>query len=39
MQRSDTRLLTTHVGSLPRVEGLADLLIVREQLSLSVMHH
>jgi 5-methyltetrahydropteroyltriglutamate--homocysteine methyltransferase len=31
MQRSETRLLTTHVGSLPRVEGLADLLITREQ--------
>jgi 5-methyltetrahydropteroyltriglutamate--homocysteine methyltransferase len=31
MQRSETRLLTTHVGSLPRVEGLADLLIAREQ--------
>jgi 5-methyltetrahydropteroyltriglutamate--homocysteine methyltransferase len=31
VQRSQTRLLTTHVGSLPRVEGLADLLIAREQ--------
>jgi 5-methyltetrahydropteroyltriglutamate--homocysteine methyltransferase len=30
-KRSQTRLLTTHVGSLPRVEGLADLLIAREQ--------
>ena len=31
MQRSETRVLTTHVGSLPRVEGLADLLIARER--------
>jgi 5-methyltetrahydropteroyltriglutamate--homocysteine methyltransferase len=31
MRRSKMRLLTTHVGSLPRVEGLADLLIAREQ--------
>ena len=27
MQRSDERILTTHMGSLPRVEPLADLLI------------
>jgi 5-methyltetrahydropteroyltriglutamate--homocysteine methyltransferase len=31
VQRSQTRLLRTHVGSLPRVEGLADLLVAREQ--------
>jgi len=30
MQRSTDRLLTTHMGSLPRVGGLADLLIARE---------
>ena len=31
MKRSDERILTTHVGSLPRVGGLADLLIAREE--------
>ena len=31
MKRSETRILTTHVGSLPRVEGLADLILDREQ--------
>lgn len=31
MQRSTERILTTHVGSLPRVEGLADLLVAREE--------
>jgi 5-methyltetrahydropteroyltriglutamate--homocysteine methyltransferase len=31
MQKSDTRILTTHVGSLPRNSVLADLLIRQEQ--------
>ncbi len=31
MKCSDDRILTTHVGSLPRVEGLADLIVAREQ--------
>ncbi|GIX48511.1 MAG: methionine synthase [Candidatus Tectimicrobiota bacterium] len=31
MQRSERRLLTTHVGSLPRPPALADLLIRQEQ--------
>jgi 5-methyltetrahydropteroyltriglutamate--homocysteine methyltransferase len=30
LRRSESRILTTHVGSLPRVEGLADLLLARE---------
>ena len=30
MQSSDDRILTTHVGSLPRVGGLADLLVAKE---------
>ena len=30
MIRSEERILTTHVGSLPRVEGLAELLMARE---------
>lgn len=30
MLKSDDRILTTHVGSLPRVDGLAELLIARE---------
>lgn len=30
MKRSDTRILTTHVGSLPRERALADLLIADE---------
>ena len=31
MQQSETRILTTHVGSLPRQPALRDLLICREQ--------
>jgi len=31
MKRSDARILTTHVGSLPRVGGLDDLIIDRER--------
>ena len=31
MQRSESRILTTHVGSLPRPEALRDLLIQRER--------
>ncbi|MSO76311.1 MAG: methionine synthase [Alphaproteobacteria bacterium] len=31
MLTSERRILTTHVGSLPRVEGLADLIVAREQ--------
>lgn len=31
MQKSDTRILTTHVGSLPRNAALVDLLIRQEQ--------
>jgi len=31
MQRSETRILTTHVGSLPRPEALADLLVRHER--------
>ena len=31
MKRSDTRILTTHVGSLPRKAALSDLLIRQEQ--------
>jgi hypothetical protein len=31
MQHSTTRLLTTHVGSLPRPRPLADLLIRHER--------
>ena len=30
MKRSDTRILTTHVGSLPRNRQLSDLLIASE---------
>ena len=29
MKNSSTRILTTHVGSLPRGEGLADLIVAR----------
>ncbi len=31
MRRSEQRILTTHVGSLPRGEGLADLIVAREE--------
>ena len=31
MQKSDSRILTTHVGSLPRNKTLTDLLIRQEQ--------
>ena len=31
MKKSDTRILTTHVGSLPRKAALSDLLIRQER--------
>ena len=31
MRRSDTRILTTHVGSLPRTPPLRDLLVRQER--------
>jgi len=31
MQRSTERILTTHIGSLPRPDGLRDLLLARDQ--------
>ena len=31
MKKSDSRILTTHVGSLPRKAALSDLLIRQEQ--------